>query len=107
MMNSIRRNIRIIISKNFKAYTVKNYCNVETLKQQDVKSEDVIKKIISEKVKEFQKLLLVKSPESEKICIEVKGLESNLRKKYGFNDRENLTNFPKFKFVDPEVDNQL
>lgn len=84
----------------------KNCCNdikAKTSEQMDIKSKD----LISAKIMEFQELVLTKSPESEKICIEVKGLESNLRKKYGFSNDENLTKFPKFKFVDPEIDNQL
>lgn len=72
-----------------------------------VKSEEEIQNIISNKVKEYQELLNTHSLENKEMCSEIDVLDSKLRKSYGFQENEDLTAFPVFKFEEPVIDDQL
>lgn len=99
-----------IIKSNFKAFSVnktKNCsCNNNT-SEEYIKSEDEIREIICEKIKEYQELIMTRSPESDAICADVTKFEPKLRKKYGFSKDEDLTVYPDFEFNDPEIENQI
>lgn len=100
-----------VIKKNFTSSAIKkmNNCNnnAPEIKSEVIKSEGEIQKIISIKIKEYEELVSIQSPERVAICNEVNMLESKLRKSFGFSEDEDLTLFPKFKFDEPEIDNQL
>lgn len=72
-----------------------------------IKSEKEIQEIISVKMKQYEELVLIESPESAEITKEVTALDSKLRKSYGFSQDEDLTQFPVIKFDEREIDNQL
>lgn len=109
-MKRIFRNV-FIFKKKFTSSAINmNNCNditPEMDNQTKIKSEGEIQEMISVKMKEYEELISTQSPERVKICNEVNMLESKLRKSYGFSENEDLTLFPKFKFNDPEIDNQL
>jgi hypothetical protein len=75
--------------------------------QTRIKSEEEIKGMISLKIKEYEKLISIQSPERLKICHEVNMLDSKLRKSFGFSEDEDLTIFPTFKFNELKINNQL
>lgn len=111
-MNKILKNV-YYSTKNFStsiSNKINNNCveiMSKTKKKTDMKSEEEIQKIISDKIKEYHELLSCQSLECEELCSEMKTLESKLRKAYGFHENENLTNFPVFKFDEPKIDNPL
>lgn len=110
-MKKVFKNL-LVFKKNFSLSATKkmNDCNnvtPEVITQTKIKSEGEIQKMISIKMKEYEELISTQTPERIAICSEVNMLETKLRKSFGFSENEDLTIFPKFKFNDPEIDNQL
>lgn len=96
------------VARTFKTLAVKRMINLlDTTKQIKIKSEEEIQKMIAVKIEEYRELALTESTESAQITAEVIALDSKLRKSFGFSQDEDLTQFPAFKFDDPEIDNQL
>lgn len=97
-----------ILSRNLKTSAlskINDYGNIT--KRTQIKSEEEIRKIVFAKMKEYKELINSETPECDEICQEIFKRELKLRKSYGFDENENLTVFPEFKFQDPEIDNQL
>lgn len=108
-MFRILQGIRVV-SRNIKTSAIhRNDCN-DTITQETkhkIKSEKEIQELISVKMKQYEELVLIESPESAKITKEVTALDSKLRKSFGFSQDEDLTQFPVIKFDEREIDNQL
>lgn len=99
-----------VVSRNIKTSAMHwNDCK-DTETQETIhriKSEKEIQEIISVKMKQYEELVLIESPESAEIIKEVTVLDSKLRKSFGFSQDEDLTQFPVIKFDEREIDNQL
>lgn len=108
-MFKILRSVRVV-SRNIKTSAMlRNDCK-DTVTQETtnrIKSEKEIQEIISVKMKQYEELMLIEPLESAEITKEVIALDSKLRKSFGFNQDEDLTQFPVIKFDEREIDNQL
>jgi len=106
MFNVYKNTCRV--ARAFRTSAVKRVINSpDTAKQIKIKSEEEIQKMIAIKIEEYRELVLTESTESAQITAEVTALDSKLRKSFGFSQDEDLTQFPAFKFDDPEIDDQL